>query len=616
MPSFLTQCPHCLTSFRVTGKQLDAAEGLVRCGACLGIFSAEANRITVKPTPEEAAAAEARELAPFDDYEAEDMETLVANEADVLTDAPVNHQVPDVHDEVNDIDGPEELYDAEDGDEPAGLDEADDFEEPEELDETDDFEEPEGFDDTDDSDETEELDEADDFEESEDLDEIEEELGETEDVDEAEDSAAPLTRPMAMFATESADDDDDDDNLLEPGDFDIQLGDLNLDLDDDYAVLSDEDEAGEDEEGDDDSEYDDEDEDEDEPAYNEFADDDSDEDEDASERPANAVPGYVPPAESTRLIDIVYEEYADEEVDEDVEEDEPSEEFEPDFIFNDDDPLDARTAYAATHDLAINEDDAELDDDDEDALDDVDDEAAEERNDELDADQDLELDEDEFEEEFDEEIRYEAPPPHYRGSADKSALRNYLADIEDDDALDPLDDEALAALEEPVLLEAAPRRSRVAVFALLVANLALLGLLAWQYADANIERLVNSTRFAPVLPFACSVLDCPEPQRAQPELFVSEQLLVRSHPRYAQALEVNLVFRNDAPEAQPFPALELGLLDPSNRMVANRLFQPAEYLPPELQAADMPAQSSMQVTLELVDPGSDAVNYTLGFRAP
>jgi hypothetical protein len=97
---------------------------------------------------------------------------------------------------------------------------------------------------------------------------------------------------------------------------------------------------------------------------------------------------------------------------------------------------------------------------------------------------------------------------------------------------------------------------------------------------------------------------------------VSEQLLVRSHPRYAQALEVNLVFRNDADAAQPFPAIELGFHDTGNRLVANRLFQPGEYLPAELRTSDMPAHSSIQVTLEMVDPGSDAVNYTLVFREP
>src|SRR5690606_20178034 len=105
-------------------------------------------------------------------------------------------------------------------------------------------------------------------------------------------------------------------------------------------------------------------------------------------------------------------------------------------------------------------------------------------------------------------------------------------------------------------------------------------------------------------------------ERSQLELLVSERLLVRSHPRYAQALEVNLVFRNDASSSQPFPAIELGLRDTRNAPLANRVFQPAEYLPPELRTSEMPAQSSLQVTLEMADPGSNAVNYTLIFRKP
>ncbi|WP_225617127.1 MJ0042-type zinc finger domain-containing protein [Pseudomonas sp. ADPe] len=38
--SFITQCPHCLTSFRVNQAQLGAANGAVRCGACLKVFNA------------------------------------------------------------------------------------------------------------------------------------------------------------------------------------------------------------------------------------------------------------------------------------------------------------------------------------------------------------------------------------------------------------------------------------------------------------------------------------------------------------------------------------------------------------------------------------------------
>ena len=40
MTSFITQCPQCRTSFRVSRTQLIAAHGVVRCGACMELFNA------------------------------------------------------------------------------------------------------------------------------------------------------------------------------------------------------------------------------------------------------------------------------------------------------------------------------------------------------------------------------------------------------------------------------------------------------------------------------------------------------------------------------------------------------------------------------------------------
>ncbi|HEY0961944.1 MAG TPA: zinc-ribbon and DUF3426 domain-containing protein [Pseudomonadales bacterium] len=555
MLSFLTQCPHCLTSFRVTGKQLDAAEGLVRCGACLGIFSAEANRITVKPTPDEVAAAEAHA-----DIEDEDTDL----EIDV---APV--VLP-------------EFDEPDDSEETAGLVEIDEREEDTELDE---------FDDESENERDDELDEE--------LDEPENELDDA--LDERhhplDADVIPARRQYGQLAAALRPSPDfeasDNDDLPGSRDFDIPLGDLNLDIDDedDNSIG---DGHGEHDAG---YEHDDEPDDEAGALDDEYApeDDEPEDVEDAAGGIETDDDHYAAPridaidartSSNERLIDVVYEEYIDEDdaEAEQTDDDEPSEEFEPEFTLDDeDDPPHANaTPFIGPEATA----DEEYDD----------------------------------YEEHDTDIEPEPLRPAHTGmrsASDKATLRHYLADIEDDDALDPLDDDdALDAFDEPVLLETAPRRSRAAGFALLLANLSLAVLLGWQYADANIESLSRSASFAPLMPFACRLLDCPAPERAQPDQFVSEQLLVRSHPRYAQALEVSLVFRNDAADAQPFPALELGFLDTSNRMVANRLFQPAEYLPPELQTSEMPAQSSFQVTLELVDPGSDAVNYTLAFRKP
>ncbi|MEJ2755101.1 MAG: DUF3426 domain-containing protein [Gammaproteobacteria bacterium] len=40
MQSFTTQCPHCSTTFKLSQNQLDAAQGAVRCGACMQVFNA------------------------------------------------------------------------------------------------------------------------------------------------------------------------------------------------------------------------------------------------------------------------------------------------------------------------------------------------------------------------------------------------------------------------------------------------------------------------------------------------------------------------------------------------------------------------------------------------
>ena len=48
----ITRCPGCETSFKVTAEQLAAAEGAVRCGACLQVFVAMDYMVEVEPTAE------------------------------------------------------------------------------------------------------------------------------------------------------------------------------------------------------------------------------------------------------------------------------------------------------------------------------------------------------------------------------------------------------------------------------------------------------------------------------------------------------------------------------------------------------------------------------------
>ncbi|MFF7707716.1 DUF3426 domain-containing protein [Pseudomonas sp. NPDC007930] len=54
--SFVTQCPHCQTRFRVSYNQLGAARGAVRCGACKQVFNA-ARQLLEQSAAEQAQAA-------------------------------------------------------------------------------------------------------------------------------------------------------------------------------------------------------------------------------------------------------------------------------------------------------------------------------------------------------------------------------------------------------------------------------------------------------------------------------------------------------------------------------------------------------------------------------
>ncbi|MGH8353954.1 MAG: MJ0042-type zinc finger domain-containing protein, partial [Pseudomonas sp.] len=63
--SFVTQCPHCQTSFRVSRAQLGAAHGAVRCGACLHLFNATQHLLGEQPaTPKPAGAPPPRPSTP------------------------------------------------------------------------------------------------------------------------------------------------------------------------------------------------------------------------------------------------------------------------------------------------------------------------------------------------------------------------------------------------------------------------------------------------------------------------------------------------------------------------------------------------------------------------
>ena len=87
-----------------------------------------------------------------------------------------------------------------------------------------------------------------------------------------------------------------------------------------------------------------------------------------------------------------------------------------------------------------------------------------------------------------------------------------------------------------------------------------------------------------------------------------------SHPFRADTLRLTATIVNRAPESQPYPDLEVILLDASGQAMSNLHFHPSEYLA-EGAASDsgMTPQAYLPLVLDLPDPGREAVGFELNF---
>jgi len=527
MTALLTQCPHCQTSFRVSTAQMSAAHGLVRCGSCLGVFSAEAHEIRIR-TPDGYLV---EELETDDD----DDQSLSENPADATIDTiePPDADIelplePDYeqHEEV-----PTAVTDDHDDDVLlirttstmlATNDQGPWINEPDgnasEVNEK-------GFNDA--------LIDVSGFEEFvPEAPEIEEPEIEEPEIEEPEiEKTAPIDTEAAIQNEGTVVDEPqpwhaDNDPV-------VTLGDMKLDdFDEDYAEEN----------------------------------------------------------QSPAIEEHAKEEYADDDVEQ--------------YSDDEEDDCEDDEAYG----LSGEQTDSTLSAD---ATTDADEDQKEDRLTELSV---------EPKPRTEKSARHQPPlSDTVTVAPEKRGLHQRLSALTANDEFDPVNDDQLDALETlPVTITHDNNfRSQAVNVALSFAALLLLLALPLPWLYTNRDTLANHPRFAFMAPLVCNYFTCKPSTDLDLTSIYSQQLLVRSHPRYQDALEVSFIFHNDATLPRPFPLVELAFSDLSNNLLANRLFKPQEYLPAELrQLAEMPAQSTVQVTLELEDPGKEAVNYTVKLYPP
>jgi len=141
--------------------------------------------------------------------------------------------------------------------------------------------------------------------------------------------------------------------------------------------------------------------------------------------------------------------------------------------------------------------------------------------------------------------------------------------------------------------------------------------LAGQYVTYHFDELARQDRYRPWFERLCPAIGCSLPSKVDIEQIKSSNLVVRSHPEFSGALVVDAILYNRAPFAQPFPLLEMRFADINGQLLASRRFKPSEYLAGELAGqAEMPPQTPIHVSLDILDPGTQAVNYSLSFHSP
>ncbi|MEE8496199.1 MAG: zinc-ribbon and DUF3426 domain-containing protein [Xanthomonadales bacterium] len=90
---------------------------------------------------------------------------------------------------------------------------------------------------------------------------------------------------------------------------------------------------------------------------------------------------------------------------------------------------------------------------------------------------------------------------------------------------------------------------------------------------------------------------------------------MRSHPTRPDTLSLSLTIVNRASRSQAFPKLEVDLLDSSGQTLVSRLFEPDEYLAEGTDIeTGMTPQAYLHISLDLADPGHQAVGFELHFR--
>lgn len=166
-------------------------------------------------------------------------------------------------------------------------------------------------------------------------------------------------------------------------------------------------------------------------------------------------------------------------------------------------------------------------------------------------------------------------------------------------------------LDEDIELEVPAKRSWLTMVLILLGLVALPAQVLWFQYDA----WTMNPSYRPVYEVVCQVTGCTLPPMTDVALIDAQRSIIRNHPDQPDARIVDVLMVNNAEFAQPYPLIELLATNMRGELIAGRRFTPEEYLRGETRAgALMPPSTPIHVSLEIQDPGENALNFEVKFR--
>lgn len=163
-----------------------------------------------------------------------------------------------------------------------------------------------------------------------------------------------------------------------------------------------------------------------------------------------------------------------------------------------------------------------------------------------------------------------------------------------------------------------PRRSRTAALLWGLGSLLLLLVLAAQavlFYGAQMVR--QEPALKPLVELVCRHLPCRHSLVIDMHRLELLETQVTPHPRYDRALRIQATLVNRAEYVQPYPLLEVTLIDTRGQVVSRRAYRAAEYLRKDQRGdGGLLPQVAVTVRLDITSPGPDASGYEILLLPP